>query len=96
MITLLYKKTLRTSMLDKKFDKKEDKELKKIYNHYPDKIEEIMEKTEFKIEKIFGDVFSTDSVSLEQLRNLIVFSEKNVNINIKISFCFLNLERKKK
>ena len=36
-ITLLYEKTLKTSMIDKKTDEKEAQELKKIYNHYIDK-----------------------------------------------------------
>ena len=37
VITLLYEKTLKTSMVDKKSDEKEAEELKKIYNHYIDK-----------------------------------------------------------
>ena len=37
VITLLYEKTLKQSMVDKKIDKREAQELKKIYNHYIDK-----------------------------------------------------------
>ena len=37
VITLLYEKTLKKSMVDKKIDEKEAQELKKIYNHYLDK-----------------------------------------------------------
>ena len=37
VITLLYEKTLKQSMVDKKIDQKEAQELKKIYNHYLDK-----------------------------------------------------------
>ena len=37
VITLLYEKTLKTSMVDKKIDEKEVEESKKIYNHYLDK-----------------------------------------------------------
>ena len=37
VITLLYEKTLKTSMVDKKIDDKEAQELKKIYNHHLDK-----------------------------------------------------------
>ena len=35
--TILYEKTIKESMLDKKIDEKEAEELKKIYNHYLDK-----------------------------------------------------------
>ena len=37
VITLLYEKTLKTSMVDKKIDEKEAQGLKKLYNHYVDK-----------------------------------------------------------
>ena len=33
VFTLLYEKTLKQSMVDKKIDEKEAQELKKIYNH---------------------------------------------------------------
>ena len=42
VITILYEKTLKQSMVDKKIDQKEAEELKKIYNHYLDKRSEIM------------------------------------------------------
>ena len=48
MSLLLYEKTLKTFMIDKKIDQKEAKELKKIYNHYLDKRKEIMKNTHFK------------------------------------------------
>ena len=41
VITLLYEKTLKESMVDKKIDEKEAEELKKIYNQYIDKKSEI-------------------------------------------------------
>ena len=65
-ITILYEKTLNQSMIDKKIDEKEAQELKKIYNHYIDKRKEIMDSTKFKVEDIFGDVISEDSISPEQ------------------------------
>ena len=40
-ITLLLEKTLKSSMVDKKIDQKEDEEIKKIYTHYLDKKKEI-------------------------------------------------------
>ena len=82
-ITILYEKTLNQSMIDKKIDEKEAQELKKIYNHYVDKRKEIMNSTKFKVEDIFGDVISKDSISPEQITKLDnFFSQTNVNINI--------------
>ena len=54
-------------MIDKKIDEKEAQELKKICNHYVDKRKEIMASTQFKVEDIFGDVISEDSISPEQI-----------------------------
>ena len=67
--TILYEKTLNQSMIDKKIDEKESLELKKIYNHYLDKRKQIMDSTKFKVEDIFGDVISRDSISPEQITN---------------------------
>ena len=67
IITLLYEKTLKQSMVDKKIDEKEAQELKKIYNHYLDKRKEIMKNTQFKVEDVFGDVISKDKFSQEQI-----------------------------
>ena len=69
-ITILYEKTLNQSMIDKKSDEKETLELKKIYNHYIDNRKEIMDSTKFKVEDIFGDVISKDSISPEQTTKL--------------------------
>ena len=63
-------------MIDKKIDEKEAQELKKIYNHYIDKRKEIMNSTKFKVEDIFGDVISKDSISPEQITNLNNFLAK--------------------
>ena len=75
-ITILYEKTLNQSMIDKKIDEKEAAELKKIYNHYIDKRKEIMDSTKFKVEDIFGDVISKDSISPEQIAKLNNFLAK--------------------
>ena len=56
VITLLYEKTLKESMIDKKINEKESEQLKQIYNHYVDKKSEIMKNTQFKVEDIFTDV----------------------------------------
>ena len=43
-ITLPYEQTLNQSMIDKKIDEKEALELKKIYNHYLDKREQLLDR----------------------------------------------------
>ena len=75
-ITILYEKTLNQSMIDKKIDEKEALELKKIYNHYLDKRKQIMDSTKFKVEDIFGDVISKDTISQEQIVKLNNFLAK--------------------
>ena len=76
VITLLYEKTLKQSMLDKKIDEKEAEELKKIFNHYLDKRKEIMKKTQFEVEDIFGDFINKDNNSPEQITELNNFLAK--------------------
>ena len=66
VITLLYGKTLKESMIDKKIDQKETEQLKQIYNLHIDKRKEIMENTQFKVEDVFGDVINKDNFSHEQ------------------------------
>ena len=74
--TLLYEKTLKESMIDKKFDPKESDQLKQIYNHYIDKKSEIMKNTSFKVEDIFGDFILKDNISQEQITKLNNFLAK--------------------
>ena len=76
VITLLYEKTLKQSMVDKKIDEREAQELKKIYNHYIDKRSEIMKNTSFKVEDVFGDVISKDNFNQEQITKLNNFLAK--------------------
>ena len=75
-ITLLYEKTLSQSMIDKKINEKEASELKKIYNHSIDKRKEILDSTKFRVEDIFGDLISKDSISPEQITKLENFLAK--------------------
>ena len=75
-ITILYEKTLKESMVDKKIDQKEAEQLKQIYNHYVDKRKEIMDSTKFRVEDVFGDVISKDSISPEQITKLNNFLAK--------------------
>ena len=96
VISLLYEKTLKQSMIDKKIDEKEAEQLKQIYNHYVDKKSEIMKNTQFKVEGIFTDVISKDTISTEQITKLnIFFSQNDVNININIKFNFFKPRKKK-
>ena len=94
VITLLYEKTLKQSVVDKKIDEKEAQEMKKIYNHYLDRRKEIMKNTQFKREDVFGDVISKDNFSQEQIYKLNSFLAKTMCIKISKLIC-LNLERRK-
>ena len=76
VITLLYEKTLRESMIDKVINKKEAEQLKQIYNHYVDKKSEIMRNTSFKVEDIFNDVINKDTISQERIIKLNNFLAK--------------------
>ena len=76
VITLLIEKTIKESMVDKKIDQKESEQLKQIYNHYVDKKSEIMKNTQFKVEDIFSDIISKDTISTEQLLKLNNFLAK--------------------
>ena len=78
VITLLYEKTLKESMIDKENDQKEAEHLKQIYNHYLDKKSEIMKNTQFKVEDVFTDVISKVSISPEQITKLNNFLAKIV------------------
>ena len=76
VITLLYEKSLKQSMVDKKIDEKEAHELKKIYNHYIVKRSEITKNTSVTVEDVFGESISEDKFSQEQLTKLDNFLAK--------------------
>ena len=67
VIKLLYEKTLKESLIDKKIDQKEAEQLKQIYNHYVDKKSEIIKNTQFKVEDIFNEVINKDTISQEKI-----------------------------
>ena len=75
-ILLLYEKTLKKSMIDKKINQKEAEELKQIYNHYLDKKSEIMKNTSFKVEDIFNDIIHKGTLSPETITKLNNFLAK--------------------
>ena len=70
VITLLYEKTLKESMIDKKIYRKEAEQLKQIYNHYVDKKSEIMKNTSFRVEDVFNNIIHKDTISQEQITKL--------------------------
>ena len=76
VITLLYEKTLKEPMIDKKIDQKEAEQLKQIYNHYIDKKSEIMKNTTFKVEDVFNDIIHKDTISPDQIAKLNNFLAK--------------------
>ena len=63
-------------MVDKKIDEKEALELQKIHIPHLDKRKDIMKNTQFKVEKVFGDVLTEDILSQEQLTKLNIFLAK--------------------
>ena len=78
MLLLCFYQSLKQSMIDKKIDEKEAQELKKTYNHYPDKRKEIMKKNSFKVEDVFVDIISEDKLSREQITKLNNFLAKKM------------------
>ena len=80
IITLLYEKTLKIFMIDKKIDQKEAEVLKKVYNLYIDKRKEILKNTQYKVENVLGDVISKDNFSQEQITTLNNFLGKIMRI----------------
>ena len=76
VITLLYEKIWKQSMVVKKISEKETEELSKIHNHYLDKRKEITKNTRFKVEDVFSDVISKDIFSQEQITKLNNFLAK--------------------
>ena len=65
-------------MIDKKSNRKESEQMKQIYNRYIDKKTEIMKNTQFKVEDLFTDVFSKDTISTEQINKLKKLSAKKM------------------
>ena len=60
-------------MIDKKIDQKESEELKQIYNHDINQKSEIMKNTQLKLEDLFDNIISKDSISPEQITKLNIF-----------------------
>ena len=63
-------------MVDRKVDENEAEELKKVYKHYLENRKEIMKNTSFKVEDIFSDAISKDSVLPEKITKLKNFVAK--------------------
>ena len=72
-------------MVHRKIDGKESLELKKVYNHYLHKRSDMMKNTQFKVENVFGDIVSKNSIPPEIMvqsgRSIIAFlDQKLINI----------------
>ena len=63
-------------MIDRNINQKESEQLKQIYNHFIDKKLEILKNSQFKIEDIFTDVISKDTITPEQITKLNIFFPK--------------------
>ena len=70
LLSLLYEKTLKESVIDEKHDVNEAEEIKKVYNHYLNKRTEKMKNTQIKVEDVFGNVISKNSISPKLLTKL--------------------------
>ena len=64
---------MKESRIGIKIDEREAQELKEIYNHYLDKRTEITKNTSFKVEDVSSAIISKDSISTEQIIELINF-----------------------
>ena len=71
MLLLLYEKTLKESMIDKKINEKESEQLKQICNHYKDIKSEIMKNTQIKV--------FTKTYSLMLFQNILFHQNKDIN-----------------
>ena len=74
--TLLYEKTLKGSMIDKKIDEKEGEKLRSIYNRYITKQDEIKRSSQFRVEEVFSKFIPKDTISPEQITKLNNFLAK--------------------
>ena len=63
-------------MLDKKIDVKESIELKNTYIDSLDKRKKILKNTQIKVEDVFGDTKSNNSISPQQINKLNNFLAK--------------------
>ena len=82
--TLLFDKTLKESMIDKRIDEKEGGKLISTYDHYINKQDENRKWTQFKVEKVFGKIIQKDTNSPEQITKPNNFLAKYIYIYIKI------------
>ena len=74
--SLLFEKTMKESMIDKKVDGKQGEKLRLIFNHYINKQDEIKKSTQFKVEEVFGNVIPKDTFLPEQTTKLTYFQSE--------------------
>ena len=66
---MIYEKTLKESMIDKKIEKEGEK-LRSIYSHYINRQDDIKKSTQFKVEEVFDNSIPKDTISPEQITKL--------------------------
>ena len=66
-------------IINERYNDKEALELKKNYNHFLDKQNDIMKNTQCRFDKVLGDILGNDSVSTDQKTELKIF-EPNICI----------------
>ena len=96
VLTVIYKKTLKQSMTDKKVDDKDANEIEKLYNLCLDKRTDIMKSTLIIVEIAFCDLLNKDSLSPDKITeysNFLVKMMSDVNIIISID---INLYKPRK
>ena len=66
-----------------------------MYNHYVDKRNQNLKKTQFKVEDIFGDFIKKGNISQDRIfKPNNFFSQNDVDINVKKYVNFSYLERR--
>ena len=78
---MLYEKSLKQSVIDRKINEKETHELKKQCNLYLDERSDIMRSTQFMVEEVFGRLLNKASLFVEQITKLSNFSAKMIGTN---------------
>ena len=79
---MLYGMTLKQSMVGRKIDEKEPLEIKKIYHHYLNKLNDIMSNTQFRVTDIFGKFLGRKCISTEQIIKPKNLSAKMMHISV--------------
>ena len=72
-ITIRYKKILKQTKVDIKYDEERDFQLKRLYFHYLVKRSDTMKKNQFKVKDVFGNIIGKNEISQDQINKLSFF-----------------------